>query len=69
MHAGDATTAALDSPAGARRAATSLPAAAGHDLVTAAQGAFTTSLGVVAAAGAAIFAVCAVVAARVLRAR
>jgi DHA2 family multidrug resistance protein-like MFS transporter len=37
--------------------------------VTAAQGAFTTSLGVVAGAGAAIFAVCAVVAARVLRAR
>lgn len=69
VHAGGATTAALDSVAGALRAATSLPAAAGHDLVTAAQGAFTTSLGVVAGAGAAIFAVCAVVAARVLRAR
>ena len=68
-HASDATTAALDSLAGAVRTATTLPAAAAHELVTAAQGAFTTSLGVVAGVGAVLFVACAVIALRVLRTR
>ncbi|WP_020141974.1 MFS transporter [Terracoccus sp. 273MFTsu3.1] len=66
-HSGSA--AALDSLAGAVRAATTLPAEAAHGLVTAAQEAFTTSLAAVAGVGAALFVVCAVIALRVLRSR
>ncbi|GAA2740794.1 MFS transporter [Terrabacter aerolatus] len=68
-HPGGPAAAALDSLSVAVRAATSLPAAAGHDLVAAAQGAFSTSLAVVAGVGAALLVGCAVVAGRVLRAR
>ncbi|NUO33992.1 MAG: MFS transporter [Dermatophilaceae bacterium] len=68
-HAGDATTSALDSLAGAVRAATTLPAEAAHELVATAQAAFSTSLNVVAGVGSAVFVVCAVAALRVLRNR
>jgi len=68
-HAGGTTTAALDSLAGAVRTATTLPAAAAHELLAAAQGAFTTSLTVVAGVGAVLFVGCAVIALRVLRSR
>ena len=68
-HVGSATTAALDSLAGAVRTATTLPADAAHELVTAAQDAFTSSLAVVACVGAALFVACAVIALRVLRSR
>ena len=68
-HPGEATTAAFDSLSGAVRAATTLPAEAGRELVSAAQDAFTASLGVVAGVGAALFVACAVVALRVLRSR
>lgn len=68
-HAGDAASASLESLSGAVRVGASLPGAAGHDLVAAAQGAFTASLGVVAGVGAALFLGCAVLALRVLRAR
>src|SRR6478672_6361458 len=47
-HASGATASALDSLAGAVRAAATLPADAARELVTAAQAAFTTSLNVVA---------------------
>ncbi|HEX6056464.1 MAG TPA: MFS transporter, partial [Intrasporangium sp.] len=66
-HASSATTVALDSLAGAVQAAATLPGAAGRELVEAAQGAFTTSLNVVAALGAALFVVVAIAALRVLR--
>ena len=68
-HVGGATTAALDSLAGAVRTATTLPAGAAHALVTAAQDAFTSSLTVVAGVGASLFVACAVIALRVLRSR
>jgi MFS transporter, DHA2 family, multidrug resistance protein len=68
-HPGSATTAALDSLAGAVRAATTLPAEAANGLVIAAQSAFTSSLAVVAGVGAALFVAAAVVALRVLRSR
>jgi len=68
-HSGNATTAALDSLAGAVRTATTLPAEAARGLVTAAQEAFTASLAVVAGVGAALFVACAVIALRVLRSR
>ena len=67
-HASAATTSALDSLAGALQAAGSLPVAAAHELVTAAQSAFTTSLNLVAGVGASLFIVCAVLTVRVLRA-
>ena len=66
-HASGATTSALDSLAGAVRAASTLPADAARELVTAAQAAFTTSLNVVAGVGAVLFVVCAFFALRVLR--
>ncbi len=68
-HASDATTSALDSLAGAVQTTTTLPAAAGQELLSAAQAAFTTSLDVVAGVGAALFVACAVIALRVLRSR
>jgi DHA2 family multidrug resistance protein-like MFS transporter len=68
-HASEATIPALDSLAGAVRSAVALPAQAGHELVAAAQEAFTTSLHVVAGVGAAMFVTCAVLALRVLRTR
>jgi DHA2 family multidrug resistance protein-like MFS transporter len=68
-HGGSATTAALDSLAGAVRTATTKPAEAARGLVTAAQEAFTASLAVVAGVGAALFVACAVIALRVLRSR
>ncbi|MFM6850898.1 MAG: MFS transporter, partial [Terrabacter sp.] len=68
-HGSDATTSALDSLTGAMQAASTLPAAAARDLVTASQAAFSTSLDVVAGVGAAVFVVCAVAALRVLRSR
>jgi DHA2 family multidrug resistance protein-like MFS transporter len=68
-HPSGATTAALDSLSGALQSAGTLPAAAAHELVAVAQGAFTTSMGVVAGVGAALFVACAVVALRVLRSR
>lgn len=68
-HPSSAGSVALDSLAGAVQAAGSLPGAAGHELVAAAQGAFTTSLNVVAGVGAALFITLAVVALRVLRTR
>jgi DHA2 family multidrug resistance protein-like MFS transporter len=68
-HASGATTSALDSLAGAVLGASPLPAAAGRELVAAAQAAFSTSLNVVAGVGAALFVVCAVAARRVLRNR
>jgi DHA2 family multidrug resistance protein-like MFS transporter len=68
-HGGSATTAALDSLAGAVRTATTMPAEAARGLVTAAQEAFTASLAVVAGVGAALFVACAVIALRVLRSR
>jgi len=49
------------------RAASTLPADAARELVTAAQAAFTTSLNVVAGVGAVLFVVCAFFALRVLR--
>jgi DHA2 family multidrug resistance protein-like MFS transporter len=66
-HAPSASTVALDSLAGAVQAASALPGAAGRELAAAAQGAFTTSLNVVAALGAALFVVVAIAALRVLR--
>jgi DHA2 family multidrug resistance protein-like MFS transporter len=66
-HASGATASALDSLAGAVQAASTLPADAARELVTAAQTAFTTSLNVVAGVGAALFVVCAWCALRVLR--
>ncbi|GAB3066317.1 MFS transporter [Intrasporangium mesophilum] len=68
-HASSAGSVALDSLAGAVHAAGALPSAAARELVSAAQGAFTTSLNVVAGVGAALFIVVAVVALRVLRER
>ena len=66
-HASGAATSALDSLAGAVQAATTLPASAARELVAAAQGAFSTSLNVVAGVGAVLFVLCAVTALRVLR--
>ena len=66
-HASSATTVALDSLAGAVQAVSTLPGAAGRELLAAAQGAFTTSLNVVAGFGAALFLVVGIAALRVLR--
>jgi DHA2 family multidrug resistance protein-like MFS transporter len=68
-HGSSAGSVALDSLAGAVHAAGALPGAAARELVSAAQGAFTTSLNVVAGVGATLFIVVAVVALRVLRDR
>jgi DHA2 family multidrug resistance protein-like MFS transporter len=68
-HASGASTAALDSLAGAVHAAGTLPGAAARELLAAAQGAFTTSLNVVAAVGATLFLVVAAAALHVLRER
>jgi DHA2 family multidrug resistance protein-like MFS transporter len=68
-HASGTTSTALDSLAGAVQAAGSLPVAAAHELVAAAQSAFTTSLNVVAGVGAVLFVLCAALAVRVLRTR
>ena len=68
-HPSGASAAALESLPGALHVAASLPAGAGRALAAAAQGAFTTSLNVVAAVGAVIFVVVAVTALRVLRER
>ncbi|GAA6525434.1 MFS transporter [Intrasporangium sp. DVR] len=67
-HTSSATAVALDSLAGAVQAAAGVPGAAGRELLAAAQGAFTTSLNVVAAVGALLFVAVAVAALRVLRA-
>ena len=66
-HPSSATTVALDSLAGAAQAAAHLPAAAASELLAVAEGAFTTSLNVVAGVGAALFVVVAVATMRVLR--
>lgn len=67
-HPSSVTTVALDSLAGAARAAHDLPVAAAHELVASAQAAFTTSLNVVAGIGAVLFVIVAAAALRVLRA-
>ena len=68
-HASEATRSALDSLAGAVQAASTLPVHTAHELVAAAQSAFTTSLNIVAGVGAVLFVVCAALAVRVLRTR
>lgn len=68
-HPSDASTVALDSLAGALRAAASAPETVGRGLAAAAREAFTLSLNVVAGVGAALFLAVAVAAWVVLRGR